>query len=134
MKKNLIYLSLLLLSFACSNEDQEFQLGDISNFESKVKKLEFSFSDSGSTPIKFESHELVRIDKEIYLRSYDGEFVTTSLLKKDGDNNLRFGDVSCRSSHCASTSGCIPSSDKKSCTECPNGDCTKSVDSGQGIF
>ncbi len=135
MKKNLIYLGLLALFFlACtSNDDQEFELKDISDLQTSIQLLEINLSASESVPITYQRHELLQIEGEIYLRSHSKEYITTSLLEKDLNNGLRFVGISCSSRHCSSTTGCVPDPSGKSCSDCHEGDCTKTV-TGGGIL
>lgn len=74
---------------------------------------------------------ITNIDNNYYLRSYSSDsIVTTTLLetKKIENNNytLSVAGISCSSDACSSNNGCLPKSDKKSCTSCV-GDCKKTV-------
>lgn len=66
---------------------------------------------------------------EIYLRARGVEYVSTTALSIIDDVFLTSSKptISCTSSDCSHTTGCIPKADKKSCTECGYGlgDCLK---------
>lgn len=82
--------------------------------------------------IKFESSEVIKIDEVYYLRAVSGEYISTTLLEKDSKGMLFSRGISCTSSVCANTDGCIPTTSGKSCTSCGGGigDCTKTVSTG----
>lgn len=71
-----------------------------------------------------------------YLLVGSGAAYTSKLalvtVNRDGNTVLVCGNISCTSKECATTSGCVPSTDKTKCTPCGllnTGDCTKTVSS-----
>lgn len=136
MKKLLfIPILLLLLVGACSPESDEQEtsaVNDIENFELVVTSLENSLSTNSINSVVFDRHEVFELDNTSYLRSYSGDLVTTTLLKKTSKGYQTRG-ISCTTSACSGTNGCTPKADGKSCTSCLFGDCTKTTTGVQQI-
>lgn len=131
MKKLLFIPILLLLTVACSPESEELKTpvaNDIENFELVVASLENNLSASSQNSVVYDRHEVLEIENSPYLRSYSGDLVTTTLLKKTPKGYQTRG-ISCTTSGCSGNNGCIPESNGKSCSACFLGDCTKTVTS-----
>ena len=130
--RKLFMLSVVLFCLSCSSDseiEQDLQLNDIANFEGVIKSIENDLSISSGEFVRFESHELLEIDSNMYLRSRNGDKITTTLLAVTSDG-LQTRGISCTTSGCSGNNGCIPKADGKSCTSCLFGDCTKTVTSG----
>ena len=117
---------------ACSNDKEtlsEPTLNDIANFELIIENLETSVSAAENEVIIYENHEIIQIENKTYLRSYGGDYITTTSLETIADGRLQSRGVSCTSKQCATTSGCIPNSAQTGCTSCGGGlgDCVKTV-------
>ena len=122
----------VILCIACTDstdDNDQVTIDNIANFEASIQLLEISLSAVEEVPMKYQEHQLLKIEGEMYLRSRSGNYVTTSLLKKDTNQNFKLVGISCTTSDCSSTDGCIPNSDGKSCTKCKY-KCTKTVTGG----
>ncbi len=134
---NFIKLVLFTLFIcACSQEELSLDEYSLDKKEEKaiVKLLETNLTAATKSSIKIESTELKKIGDSYYLVSKHSNKTTTTLLKIENKNQLRYAGVSCTSSNCASSStGCIPKPDGKACTKCDkfSGDCVKTVTSDQ---
>jgi len=72
---------------------------------------------------------------EYFIRAIGPQYVSTVLLKKNLDSSFSPEGISCTSEVCATTNGCVPKKDKKSCTECSVlGHCTKTVTAGKSML
>lgn len=82
----------------------------------------------------FDNVFLFAANDSYYMRATGGGLTSTTLLRVaeedlDGDGDLVTIGITCTSKACASSSGCVPTKNKKQCTECGGGagDCTKTV-------
>ena len=130
--RKLFMLSVVLFCLSCSSDseiEQDLQLNDIANFETIINTLERDISLNTGESIIFESHELLELESNMYLRSKSGDKITTTLLEVTSDG-LQTRGISCTTSGCSGTNGCIPREDGKSCTSCLFGDCKKTTTQG----
>lgn len=130
--RKLLFIPIVFLFFAACSPDSDEQeisnLNSIENFELVVASLENSLVIGSKNPVVFDRHEVLEIESSSYLRSYSGDLITTTLLKKT-QNGYQSKGISCTSRDCSSNGGCVPKADGKSCTSCLFGDCLKTVTS-----
>ena len=135
--KKILFFIVGLMSVSCLSQDYFVNETDAKfkaiDAKEILKNLERDLN--ASRPefnIKFESSEVIKIDEVYYLRAVSGEYISTTLLEKDSKGILFSRGISCTSSVCANSDGCIPTTSGKSCTRCGGGigDCTKTVSTG----
>ncbi len=136
--KIFVILCACALLFSCSNQDDFVNKTNAKMVVSEAKLILKNLEDDlkvtrPNFKIKFTSSEVLKINNDYYLRAYSGDYISTTLLVLSNNGNLVYGKISCTSSACSNTDGCIPSPGGKSCTSCvgPFGDCVKTVTSGE---
>lgn len=139
-KFNLLSLFILLFIASCDNGNKKIETFTLSDSEKDkiVGVVEQAIrtrlhSEAGrpvtEVNVKVENTHLKEIDGKSYLVSVYKDYVTHSLLDKNYETyQYMYAGISCTSSKCSSSDGCIPESGEK-CTPCGYGagDCSKTV-------
>lgn len=132
--KNISFLVVSIILISCASQDDFINKTDakleritalaiLQNLEQTLNESRPEFK------IKFESSKVIKLDEVYYLRAVSGDYVSTTLLKKDENGYLHSEGLTCTSRDCAHNDGCLPKPDGKSCTKCKVvlSDCTKTV-------
>ena len=135
MKKvNLLFILLAIVVTSCSTDSEDLIIQadltlDTETRTTILSELETTLTEEKGILIKYEDSKVLEINGEMYLRAWSGDFVTTTLLGKDKDGSLQSRGVSCSTEACSgSATQCVP--ENGYCTDCPNGDCTRTTTGG----
>ena len=126
----LLFILLAIVVTSCSTDTEDATIQADLTLETATRtailsELETTVTEETGVLIQYEESKVLEIEGKIYLRSWSGDFVTTTLLGKDKDGKLQSRGTSCTTEACSgSATQCVP--ENGYCTSC-TGDCKRTT-------